>query len=120
MESATTVTTNSDDPIKRMIWSLQADNKARYPKRLKVVLDYLGLTKPGDEDYEALRIAAIQFIKMIKENPEWVEGRLIDFIAHQYQRVERGEIKPVTIGNYTKGLKLFCGMITVHRMDNYL
>ena len=66
-----------------MIWSLQPDNKARYPKRFKVVLDYLGLTKPGDENYEALRIAATEFVKMVKANPEEVEDRLRDFITSQ-------------------------------------
>jgi hypothetical protein len=49
-----TTTTTVDDPIKRMIWSLGPDSKTRYPKRFKMVLDFLRLTKPEDEDYEAL------------------------------------------------------------------
>ena len=105
-----------DDPIARMIWSLQPDNKARYPKRFKVVLDYLGLTKPGDENYEALRIAAIEFVKMVKGNPEKVEDRLRDFITSQEQRVQNGEIKRITIRNYIKAVKTFCVMNRIARL----
>jgi len=66
-----------------MIWSLGHDNKTRYPGKLKMVLDYVRLTKAGDEDYEALRIAAVEFDKMVKEKPERVEDMLRDFITYQ-------------------------------------
>jgi hypothetical protein len=110
LESATASTTMVEDPIKRMTWSLGVDNKARYPGRLKMVLDYLRLTKPGDEDYEALRKGAVEFIKMVKDNPEYVEDKLMDFITFQQERVGNGEIKPITIRNYIKAVKLFCEM----------
>jgi hypothetical protein len=106
----------TDDPIKRMIWSLGPDNKTRYPGRLKIVLDYLGLTKPRDEDYEALRIAAVEFVKMVKENPEGVEDKLRDFITSQEQRVQNGEIKRITIRNYIKAVKTFCTMNRIARL----
>ncbi|MGC2574119.1 MAG: hypothetical protein WA364_21610 [Candidatus Nitrosopolaris sp.] len=32
----------TDDPIAKMVWGLQPDNKARYPPRFKVILDYFG------------------------------------------------------------------------------
>jgi hypothetical protein len=80
-----------------MIWSLGPDSKTKYPKRFKMVL-----TKPEDEDYEALRIAAVEFMKIVRENPELVEDRLRNFITYQHQRVENEEIKPVTIRNYIK------------------
>ena len=82
--AATTTTTISvDDPIKRMIWSLGPDSKTRYPKRFKMVLDFLRLTKPEDEDYEALRIAAVEFVKIVRENPESVEDKLHNLSASE-------------------------------------
>ena len=65
------------------------------------------LTKPEDGP-EALRIAAIEFVKIVRENPELVEDRLRNFITCQYQRVKNKEIKPITIRNYIKAVKLFC------------
>ena len=75
-----------------------------------MVLDFLRLTKPEDEDYEALRIAAVEFVKIVRENPELVEDKLRNFITYQHHRVENEEIKPVTIRNYIKAVKLFCEM----------
>jgi len=83
---------------------------------LKVVLDYLGLTKPGDESAEVLRIAAIEFMKMIKENPEGIEDSLRDFITSQEQRVQNGEIKRITIRNYIKAVKTLCTMNRIARL----
>lgn len=75
-----------------------------------MVLDYLGLSKLEDEDYESLRRAAIEFVNMVKQNPELVEDKLMEFITYQHQRVESGEIKPITIRNYIKATKTLCVM----------
>ena len=90
-----------------MVWYLGPDNKTRYPPRFKMVLDYMGLTKPEDDCYETLRLASLEFIKMVKENPEKVEDILRDFITCQGERVRNGEIKPITIRNYIKAVKTF-------------
>jgi hypothetical protein len=42
------------------------------------------LTKPEDGP-EALRIPAIEFVKIVRENPELVEDKLRNFITRQYQ-----------------------------------
>jgi hypothetical protein len=97
-----------------MIWSLQPDNRARYPQRFKMVLDYMGLTKAEDEDKESVRIGAIEFVKIVKRDPEWVEDKLRHFITYQHRRVERGEIKPITIRNYIKAVKT-CVMNKISR-----
>jgi hypothetical protein len=109
------LTTTTDDPIERMIWSLQPDNRAKYPQRFKMVLDFLGLTKVEDKDKESLRLGAIEFIKIVNRDPEWVEDKLMDFITYQYSRVEGGQIKPITIRNYTKAVKTFCVMNKISR-----
>lgn len=98
-----------------MIWSLQPDNRNRYPKRLKIVLDFLRLSRLEDEDYDSLRKASIEFVNMVKQNPELVEDKLMEFITYQHQRVENGEIKPITIRNYTKAVKTFCVMNKISR-----
>jgi integrase len=100
----------ADDPIAKMIWGLQPDNKTRYPPRLKVVTDYFGFSKAEDDDKEALRIAAVQFMEIAKQKPEWVEDRLMEFITSQELRVENEDIKPVSIRNYIKAVKRFCDM----------
>jgi integrase len=107
--------TIGDDPIKRMTWSLGSDNKIRYPGRVKMLFDYLGLTIAGDEDYESFRKAAVEFVRMVKENSEQVEDMLRDFITNQELRVQKGEIKRVTIVNYIKAVKSFCQMNRIAR-----
>lgn len=84
-------------------------------RRFKMVLDFFGLTKVEDNNKESLRLGAIEFIKLVKQNPEWVEDKLMDFITYQYIRVEKGEIKPITIRNYTKAVKTFCVMNKISR-----
>lgn len=106
---------SNNDPIARMLWGLESDNRRRYPGRLKEVLDYFGLIKPKDKDKESLRQAAVEFIEIVKQKPEWVEGKLTDFITYQHQRVATGEIKPITIKNYYKAVNRFCKMNRIWR-----
>ena len=60
---------SEDDPIKRMIWSLKPDNKARYPKRLKVVLDYLELQSWVTKIMKPYGKQPLS-VKIVKGNPE--------------------------------------------------
>jgi hypothetical protein len=53
---------------------------------------------------------AMDFLKKARENPEWVEDRLMQFISSQIDRVNRGEIAAATIANYYKAVKLFFEM----------
>jgi integrase len=44
------------------------------------------------------------------DDPKWLERTIINFIQFQTERVERNEIVPTTISNYTKALKTFLDM----------
>lgn len=65
-------------------------------------MNFLGLVSAEVD----LHLCAIKFVEMVKQNPEVVEDKLRDFISFSLQRVERGEIKPITIRNYIKAVKV--------------
>jgi len=50
------------------------------------------------------------FLRNAKQNPEWVQNNLIQFISYQNDRAKRGEISVSTIPNYYRATKLFCEM----------
>jgi hypothetical protein len=49
-------------------------------------------------------------LKKANEDSRWLERTIISFIQFQKQRVDRNEIVPTTISNYTKPLKTFLDM----------
>jgi len=85
-----------------------AESKRQYPRRLKVVLDYLK-TK-SELKSSTLDGQCKEFIIKIKQNPKWANGQLMEFILFQKARVEKGEIVATTIRNYIKAAKLFIDM----------
>jgi len=42
-----------------------------------------------------------------KQNPQWLQNSLLDFIVVQKERVIKGEIAASTISNYYKPLNFF-------------
>lgn len=96
----------AEDPLSNFLYALRApETKRQYPRRLKVLLDYLGLQ--GD-----LQDQAKQFMAKVKSNPQWAQNSLMQFISFQKQRVEHRQISPGTIANYYKATKLFVEMNT--------
>jgi len=94
----------TNDPLAIFLYALRApETKRQYPRRLKVFLDYLGL-----EGY--LEEQAKPFLIKAKQNPQWAQCSLIQFISFQKHRVELGQISPSTIANYYKATKLFVEM----------
>ena len=94
------------DPLSNFLYALRApETKRQYPRRLKVLLDYLGLD--GD-----LKDQAKAFLSKVRSNPQWVQNSLIQFISAQKERVALGQISPGTITNYYKATKLFIEMNT--------
>jgi hypothetical protein len=53
---------------------------------------------------------ALEFLMKAREDPEWVEDMLVQFISSQIERLNRGEIAAATISNYYKAVKLFLEM----------
>jgi integrase len=92
------------DPLSMFLYALKApESKRQYPRRFKMFLDYLNLKGTIQEQ-------AKQFLSKARANPQWAQDNLIQFIAYQNKRVNRGEISPSTIPNYYRAAKLFCEM----------
>lgn len=93
-----------DDPLSMFMYGLKAkETRRRYPKRLKVFMEYCGLVGSIEKQAKDLFHRA-------KDNNSWIQNMLIKFIESQKQRVDREEIKESTIRNYYKAAKLFFEM----------
>ena len=94
-----------EDPMASFTYALRApETKRQWPRRLKVVFDYMGLSSSSIEDQ------AKEFVDRTTNNPKWAQGNLIRFLNFQRQRVMNKEISEATIPNYYKAVKLFCEM----------
>ena len=83
------------------LYALQSPiSKKKYPQRFRVFIRFLGYN--GDD--------ALEFLKKAREDPAWVENKLIQFITSQIERLNQGKIAAATIANYYKAVKLFCEM----------
>ena len=92
------------DPYDSFLYALKApETKRQYPKRLKVVFDYLisinelKETKLGNQCKEV-------FSKTL-QNPQWLTSCLMKFIMFQNERIQRKEIVAITAYNYIRSLK---------------
>jgi integrase len=92
------------------LYALRApESKRQYPRRLKVFLDYL--TSKGElKTNQDLDDLSREFLQKTKENPQWANYHLMEFVLFQKDRAEKGEIVSVTIRNYLKATKLFLEM----------
>jgi integrase len=101
------------DPMTKFMYALKAkESKRQYPRRFKTFLDFLGLEGTIDEE-------ANQFLQNMKNNPQWMEERFMDFVSFQLERVSRGEIAESTIKNYYRPTKLFCEMNGCAQLVNW-
>jgi hypothetical protein len=91
------LTVYEQDPLSVFLYALKApETKRQYPQRLKVFIDYLGIEgKTLEEQCRNLLIKA-------REDPKWIQDRLISFILFQKERARKGEIAEVTVKNYYK------------------
>jgi hypothetical protein len=80
------------------------ETQRQYPKRLKLPFDHVGLT--GD----SLEAQGQAFLDKTRENPQWAQEKIIDFIHFHKQRVLRKEIAAGTLINFFLSIKLFCEM----------
>ena len=93
-----------NDPLQNFLYALKApDSKRQYPRRLEYFFDYLGLDG-------TLREKCIVFYNQAKNEIQWTQHQLMQYIEFQKERAEKGEIVESTINNYYKSVKLFCEM----------
>lgn len=91
-------------PLSVFLYALKApETRRQYPRRLKVFLDFLKLE--GNLEQQSK-----EFLEKAKQNPQWAQHSLMQFIAFQKERARKGEISYSTIANYYKATKLFVEM----------
>lgn len=111
-------TFDEENPLQIFLYALRApESKRQYPKRLKVVLDFL--KKKSELKCSTLDEQCKEFLLKIKQNPKWANRQLMEFILFQKSRIEKGEIVASTIRNYTKAAKLFIDMNTEAPLVNW-
>ncbi len=92
------------DPLSVFICALKApETKRQWPRRLKAFFDFLNLEEPLEEQ-------ARQFLIRTRQDYQWAQHNLLQFITFQRERVKQGKISESTVPNYYKAIKLFCEM----------
>lgn len=83
-----------------------AEVQRQYPKLLRIVFEGMGILKEGQSMDESSEV----FLEMVKEDPQTVQTKIMQFVIFQKERVKRKEIASGTLKNYLKILKGFCDM----------
>jgi hypothetical protein len=91
-------------PIHSFMYALKSsETRRQYPRRLKMLYDYLGLAGSLEEQ-------ATDFLERARKNPQWCQDSIIVFLDFHKQRVRRKELAAGTVKNYYRAIKLFCEM----------
>jgi hypothetical protein len=102
-----------DNPLSVFLYALRApETRRQYPRRAKVFFDFLKLEGP-------LEGQARDFLSKAKQDPQWAQSSLMQFIVFQKERARAGEISYSTISNYYKATKLFVEMNTDSPIINW-
>jgi hypothetical protein len=80
-----------------------SEARRQYPKRLKMLFDFLGL--PG-----TLEEQANEFLDKAGRNIQWSQDSIMKFLDFHKERVRRKELAAGTLKNYYRAAKLFCEM----------
>ena len=97
------------DPYESFLYALKAqETKRQYPKRLKVVFDYLVCINELKEIQ--LENQCKEVVSKTLQNPYWLTSCLMRFIIFQKERINRKEIVAITAYNYIRSFKLFIDM----------
>ena len=93
-----------ENPLSVFLYALKApETKRQYPRRLKVFLDFLKLDGTLEQQSK-------EFLEKAKQDPQWAQHSLMQFMVLQKERAKKGEISYSTIANYYKATKLFVEM----------
>jgi hypothetical protein len=80
-----------------------SEARRQYPKRLKMLFDFLNL--PG-----SLEEQANEFLNKARQNIQWSQDSIMKFLDYHKERVRRKELAAGTLKNYYRAAKLFCEM----------
>jgi hypothetical protein len=92
-------------PLYPFMYALKSSEARRqYPKRLKMLFDYLKLQGPLQEQ-------AKDFLDRVKQNGnQWAQDSIMIFLDFHKERVRLKELAAGTLKNYYRAAKLFCEM----------
>jgi integrase len=78
------------------------DSQKQYPKKVKLLFDYLGL------EGKNLEQQGQAFLEKAREDQHWPQEVIMDFLDFQKKRVQKGELAAGTLKNIYQPIKLFC------------
>ena len=94
-----------NDPYDSFLYALKApETKRQYPKRLKVVFEYLVSINELKET--KLENQCKEVVSKTLENHHWLTSSLMKFIMFQNERIQRKEIVAITAHNYIRILEI--------------
>jgi integrase len=109
------------NPFENFCFGLRSkETQRQYPKLLNIFLDFilsdnsLYQNNIVNNDLEAKCSTLFSYLK---ENPEWVQQKIMSFVNTYKKRVENHEISSGTLKNYVKVLKFFCDMNNIHSIN---
>jgi hypothetical protein len=80
-----------------------SEARRQYPKRLKMLFDFLNLSGSLEEQ-------ANEFLDKARQNIQWSQDSIMKFLDYHKERVRRKELAAGTLKNYYRSAKLFCEM----------
>ena len=81
-----------------------SEARRQYPKRLKMLFDYLKLQGPLEEQ-------ARQFLdNTMQKGIQWAQDSIMMFLDFHKERLRKKELAAGTLKNYYRASKLFCEM----------
>jgi hypothetical protein len=97
--------TTQQSPLYPFMYALKSSEARRqYPKRLKMLFDYLKLSG-------ALEQQAIDFLDNTgQKGIQWAQESIMIFLDFHKERVRGKELAAGTLKNYYRAAKLFCEM----------
>ncbi len=75
-----------------------SEERRQYPKRLKMLFDFLGLSGSLEEQ-------ASEFLERSRQNPQWCQDTIISFLDLHNQRVKIKELAAGTLKNFPSCLR---------------
>ena len=81
-----------------------SEARRQYPKRLKMLFDFLNLSGSLEEQ-------ANEFLDKARQNIQWSQDSIMKFLDYHKERVRRKELAAGTLKNYYRGPNYFviCG-----------
>jgi hypothetical protein len=83
-----------------------SESRRQYPKRLKMLFDYLKL--PGSLEEQAIEF--LNNTKKYENGAQYAQHSIMLFLDFHKERVRRKELAAGTLKNYYRAAKLFCEM----------